>query len=189
MRLCIHLYLNTGSSAIDVFSYFADLKDITWPPEVHDYNERFTQCLTNVKKRHDPVVTSVAQGVLEYKKAQGSKAAVDTDIRVFLDRFYMSRIGIRVLIGQHIALNKLEPHKDYVGIICTKTNIHDICREAIDNASFVCEDFYGLFQGPKVQLICDKSLNFNYIPSHLVRFSTMRFNQHSGYSFAEPHAL
>lgn len=78
-------------------------------------------------------------------------------------------IGIRVLIGQHIALNRLEPHADYVGIICTKTNVHQIAREAIDNATYVCEEHYGLFKGPPVQLVCPKDLTFMYVPSHLVR--------------------
>ncbi|GAA93675.1 uncharacterized protein L969DRAFT_90194 [Mixia osmundae IAM 14324] len=150
--------------------YYANFhtQDVKWPPEVVDYNERFTKALTMIKKRHDPVVTTVAQGILEYKRASNSAADVlDKDIQTFLDRFYMSRIGIRVLIGQHIALNRLEPHKDYVGIICTNTNVHDICREAIDNASFICEEHYGLFKGPPVQLICPKDLTFMYIPSHL----------------------
>lgn len=123
----------------------------------------------------------------------------------------MSRIGIRVLIGQHIALNRLEPHEVClracrpllrcadvcgslcrttvgldnrsltvtspltrgniafaVGIICTRTNVHQIAREAIENATYVCEEHYGLFKGPPVQLICPKDLNFMYVPSHLV---------------------
>jgi len=141
--------------------------NIKWPPQVHDYNERFTSCLSNIKNRHDPVVTSIASGVLEYKKRIGHSAAAEKELAVFLDRFYMSRIGIRVLIGQHIALNRLEPHKNYVGIINTKTNIYETCREAIENATFVCEDYYGLFKGPPVELICPKDLEFSYIPSHL----------------------
>lgn len=82
--------------------------------------------------------------------------------------------GIRVLIGQHIALNRLEPHADYVGIICTKTNVHQIAREAIDNATYVCEEHYGLFKGPPVQLVCPKDLTFMYVPSHLVRSLSAR---------------
>jgi pyruvate dehydrogenase kinase 2/3/4 len=60
-----------------------------------------------------------------------------------------------------------------VGIICTKTNVHQIAREAIENATYVCEEHYGLFKGPPVQLICPKDLNFMYVPSHLV--STSKF--------------
>lgn len=55
-----------------------------------------------------------------------------------------------------------------VGIICTRTNVHQIAREAIENATYVCEEHYGLFKGPPVQLICPKDLNFMYVPSHLV---------------------
>lgn len=150
--------------------YYANpTTNIKWPPQVHDYNERFTSCLANIKNRHDPVVTSIASGVLEYKKRTQNSTDVDKELRFFLDRFYMSRIGIRVLIGQHIALNRLEAHKNYVGIINTKTNIYETCMEAIENAKFVCEDYYGLFNAPPVELICPKDLEFSYIPSHLVR--------------------
>lgn len=70
-------------------------------------------------------------------------------------------------LGQHIALNKGPSRKDYVGIICTKTNLADMAQEAIDNAKFICEDYYGLFRGPEVHLHCKKDLEFMYVPSHL----------------------
>ena len=137
-----------------------------YPPEVHEYNEAFTRLLQNIKKRHDPTVTTVAKGVLEWKR--GHKAGrIGHNIQEWLDRFYLSRIGIRALIGQHIALNTLKPHPDYVGIICTRANVHDICHEAIENARYVCEEHFALFKGPPIQLICPKDLTFPYIPGHL----------------------
>ncbi|POW10708.1 hypothetical protein PSTT_05861 [Puccinia striiformis] len=155
----------TGKQRIGLSQrYYVDLGDVVWPPEVHDYNERFTQTLSVIKRRHDPVVTTVAQGILEYKdflagpgrssstKASRNPSVIDRSVQTFLDRFYMSRIGIRVLIGQHIALNKLEPHPEYVGVICTNTNVYQICREAIDNALFICEEHYGYL----------KALQFNW---------------------------
>jgi len=111
-------------------------------------------------------VTTVAQGVLEWKRSQNAKN-IGLDIQAWLDRFYMSRIGIRFLIGQHVALNTQQPHKDYVGIICTEANVHDIVQEAIENARFVCEEHYAMFKGPPVQLICPKNLSFPYVPGHL----------------------
>lgn len=74
-----------------------------------------------------------------------------------------------MLIGQHIALTEQTHvrHPNYVGIICTKTNVRDVALEAIENARFVCEDYYGLFDAPKVQLICKEDLNFMYVPGHL----------------------
>jgi hypothetical protein len=74
-------------------------KDTVYPPEVHDYNDRFTELLQNIKKRHDPTVTTVAQGVLEWKRKRGA-GRIDQSVQEWLDRFYMSRIGIRFLIGQ-----------------------------------------------------------------------------------------
>lgn len=66
---------------------------------MHDYNKRFTQTLDAIKKRHDPTVTTVAQGVLEWKQNQKAQN-IGLDVQAWLDRFYMSRIGIRFLIGQ-----------------------------------------------------------------------------------------
>ena len=82
-------------------------------------------------------VTTVAQGVLEWKRSRNARN-INLDVQHWLDRFYLSRIGIRFLIGQRehspsrvasqrahvctdIALNTLQPHPDYVGIICTRS--------------------------------------------------------------------
>ncbi|KAI4736543.1 alpha-ketoacid dehydrogenase kinase [Aureobasidium sp. EXF-12298] len=148
-----------------------------WPPELNDYNTRFSKTLEKIKRRHDSVVTTVAQGILEYKRKR-QRMQIDHNIQAFLDRFYMSRIGIRMLIGQHIALTDQRAHSDpnYVGIICTKTNVRDLAQEAIENARFVCEDHYGLFDAPKVQLVCNPDLNFMYVPGHLshMLFETLK---------------
>ncbi|TCD60773.1 hypothetical protein EIP91_009530 [Steccherinum ochraceum] len=146
--------------------YYANASGIVWPPEVNDYNRRLTKTLDAIKHRHDPTVTTVAQGVLEWKRSQNVRN-IDVDVQHWLDRFYLSRIGIRFLIGQHIALNTLQPHPDFVGIICTRSNVHEIVHEAIENARFVCEEHYAMFKGPPVQLICPKDLQFPYVPGHL----------------------
>jgi len=120
---------------------------------------------------------STAQGILEYKRKR-QRMQIDSNIQSFLDRFYMSRIGIRMLIGQHIALTDQKQQSDpnYVGIICTKTNVQELAQEAIDNARFVCEDHYGLFDAPKVQLVCKTDLHFMYVPGHLshMLFETLK---------------
>lgn len=175
---------------------FDELSSINWPAEVKDYNERLTQCMERIKRRHDATVTTVAQGVLEYKRAT-KNSTIKADVQRFLDRFYMSRIGIRFLIGQHIALGRAlmsQPNsslgrlanaakrpvrgivpshggearrEEYVGVICTNTNVGSVAHEAIENARFVCEEHYGLFKAPPVQLVCPKDLEFMYVPSHL----------------------
>ena len=79
--------------------YFANTSGINWPPEVREYNRKFTRTLEMIKKRHDPTVATVAQGVLEWKRSCNARN-IDLDVQHWLDRFYMSRIGIRFLIGQ-----------------------------------------------------------------------------------------
>ncbi|SRR6266446_3670791 len=123
--------------AVGDYRYYARITNTEWPPEIYDCNRRFTKTLEAIKRRHDPTVTTVAQGVLEWKQNQRTRN-IGLDVQAWLDRFYMSRIGIRFLIGQRryintlpsypsshtpvvdVALNTLTPHEDYVGIICTR---------------------------------------------------------------------
>lgn len=44
---------------------------------------------------------TMAQGVMELKEAHAINANVEANIQYFLDRFYMNRISIRMLINQH----------------------------------------------------------------------------------------
>jgi len=76
------------------------------PPAIQDYNDRFTKLLGHIKSRHDPTVTTVAQGVLEWKRNQNAKH-IGLDIQAWLDRFYLSRIGIRFLMGQRAFLSSV----------------------------------------------------------------------------------
>ena len=94
------------------------------------------------------------------------------DVQSFLDRFYMSRIGIRMLIGQHAALlhstlNPSSTPEEYVGVICTKTVLRKIALDAAENAKMVCQDNYGLFGGPEIRLVGNDDVEFMYVPSHL----------------------
>ncbi|TDZ31119.1 [Pyruvate dehydrogenase (acetyl-transferring)] kinase [Colletotrichum spinosum] len=169
---------NKQKAAAAARRYFAMVDDTgDWPAELRLYNERFAKALHGIKRRHDGVVTTMAQGILEYKRKR-QRMQIDNNIQSFLDRFYMSRIGIRMLIGQHIALTDQSHHRDptYVGIICTKTNVQELAQEAIENARFVCEDHYGLFDAPKIQLVCNPNINFMYVPGHLshMLFETLK---------------
>lgn len=43
----------------------------------------------------------MAQGVTEYKESFGVDPVTSQNVQYFLDRFYMSRISIRMLLNQH----------------------------------------------------------------------------------------
>lgn len=65
--------------------------------------EHFVQALTMIRDRHSDVVQTMAQGVLELKESQDGRVEnkMEVSIQYFLDRLYMSRISIRMLINQH----------------------------------------------------------------------------------------
>ncbi|ODQ47906.1 hypothetical protein PICMEDRAFT_15781 [Pichia membranifaciens NRRL Y-2026] len=153
--------------------------DIIYPKEVTDYNKLVTNILVKIKKRHDATVATLARGVQNWKQKNNYKY-LNSPINQFLDRFYMSRIGIRMLIGQTITINqqsqKNMQNDDYVGIICLHCNIKEIIRDAIDAARFACEEHFDVMEVPKVKLYCPSDLTFRYVPGHLVHmlFETLK---------------
>lgn len=79
---------------------------------------RFTEVLQNIRKRHTKVVETLAQvkhwrrcsnenesliskGYMEFSDLGQAKDYEESQIQYFLDRFYLSRISIRLLIYQH----------------------------------------------------------------------------------------
>ena len=69
-------------------------------PKDQDNLAQFCQTLKTVQTRHSNVVQTMAQGVLELKESHSVDNQTDMAIQYFLDRFYMSRISIRMLIHQ-----------------------------------------------------------------------------------------
>ncbi|MEW5977838.1 MAG: PDK/BCKDK family protein kinase [Acidobacteriota bacterium] len=132
-------------------------------PESNRDEERFTELLENIKQRHNNVVSIMSRGILELKEMLGPDA-LQPEIREFLDRFYLSRIGIRMLIGQHLALHA-EPRPGYVGLICSKCCPAEVLEEATRNAQSLCDFHYGA--SPSVRVMGNVALTFTYIPSHL----------------------
>lgn len=67
-----------------------------------DHLERFCSTLTKIRDRHADVVQTMASGILELKESNVDiEPGMENSIQYFLDRFYMSRISIRMLINQH----------------------------------------------------------------------------------------
>lgn len=100
-----------------------------------------------------------------------------TPIKPVLDSFYTSRIGIRILLEQHLSLEEQmkDPIPGYTGIINRYTNPYDVTQLAMyrrkrrvrrrEQAEFVCNRQYG--QTVPVQVYSQKNHSFSYIPSIL----------------------
>jgi pyruvate dehydrogenase kinase 2/3/4 len=141
---------------------FCDL--IEYPrPESPAAEQQFTRLLENIKQRHNNVVSIMAKGIQELKKALGANE-LSSEIREFLDRFYLSRIGIRMLIGQHIAVHNGSPC-GFVGLICEKCSPAEVARDATANAQNLCLLHYTA--APEVVVLGNTDLTFTYVTSHL----------------------
>ena len=108
----------------------------------------------------------MAIGVAELRSELQNKMSLEAmpEIHQFLDGFYLSRIGIRMLIGQHLALQE-PPKPNHFGLICIRTSPAEVARDAIEDAKAMCMREYGT--SPDVEIFCPKDLTFPYVPGHL----------------------
>uniref|UniRef100_A0A0D6R2I0 Protein-serine/threonine kinase n=1 Tax=Araucaria cunninghamii TaxID=56994 RepID=A0A0D6R2I0_ARACU len=162
--------LSAKAGVLKVRDWYVDsFRDLRNFPEIQDSKDelRFTELINQIKMRHNNVMPTMALGIQELKEDLGRKQGLNElpEIHQFLDRFYMSRIGIRMLIGQHVALHEPNPLPGYVGLICTKVSPVKVAQIAIDDARSACMRTYGT--SPEVHVYGDPSLSFAYVPTHL----------------------
>ncbi|XP_060527043.1 pyruvate dehydrogenase (acetyl-transferring) kinase, mitochondrial isoform X2 [Cylas formicarius] len=145
-----------------------------------DTLEHFCNELVKIRNRHSDVVETMAQGVLELKESHDVDVHTEHSIQYFLDRFYMSRISIRMLINQHTLLfggqleNAPGPNKSkYIGCIDTQCDIVSVIKDAYENARFLCDQYYLaspdliIKQAHHNDLEKEQYINIVYVPSHL----------------------
>lgn len=133
----------------------------------------FADTLVKIRNRHANVVETMAQGVIELKESHPIDEDVKSKINIFLDRFYTNRIGIRVLINQHILLygSQLTNHPHHVGCIDPNCDVVEVVKDAFEKAKFLCEQYYLI--SPDVDIIThnpyemNRPINIVYVPSHL----------------------
>ena len=83
----------------ELVEYIAD-EDKKGSPVDDETLAKFCQTLKTIQHRHNNVVQTMAQGVLELKDTHKVDNQTDMNIQYFLDRFYMSRISLRMLLHQ-----------------------------------------------------------------------------------------
>ncbi|ESO04658.1 hypothetical protein HELRODRAFT_111666 [Helobdella robusta] len=161
--------------------------------------DKINDGLDFIRNRHTTVVETMAEGILELKAQQQHNnnkllqqqqqqqeedldirdvsSPVDARIQYFLDRFYMSRIGLNTILGQHLGIfskKKKITIDGYVGEIQLKCGVKSVAEDAFDNARFLCEQYYS--DCPDCEFICSDETTkgllvddvyMSYIPSHL----------------------
>ncbi|CAH2007788.1 unnamed protein product [Acanthoscelides obtectus] len=137
--------------------------------------EHFCNELVKIRNRHSDVVETMAQGVLELKESHDVDHHTEHSIQYFLDRFYMSRISIRMLINQHSQLESAPgPNRSkYIGCIDTQCDIISVIKDAYENARFLCDQYYLASPDLIIDVFyhneCEKEsgIQIVYVPSHL----------------------
>ncbi|OWR51812.1 pyruvate dehydrogenase kinase, partial [Danaus plexippus plexippus] len=130
------------------------------PPVLSEFCER----LVLIRNRHSDVVQTMAQGVLELKESHEVDPGIENSIQYFLDRFYMSRISIRMLINQHTLLfgeNELGARQAsvngignggrHIGSIDPACDVIAVVKDAYENARFLCDRYY--LASPDLELL------------------------------------
>lgn len=149
--------------------YLDSFRDLRSFPDIKDMNDErdFTQMIKLIKVRHNNVVPAMALGVQQLRKSLNPKLDYEDldEIHQFLDRFYMSRIGIRMLIGQHVAVHDPNPNPNCIGIIHAKMSPTQVAKDASEDARSVCLREYG--SAPDINIYGDPSFTFPYVPTHL----------------------
>uniref|UniRef100_A0A8D0AQK7 Protein-serine/threonine kinase n=1 Tax=Sander lucioperca TaxID=283035 RepID=A0A8D0AQK7_SANLU len=108
-------------------------------PDDNRVLEMFVEVLVAIRNRHNDVVPTMAQGIIEYKDTFGPQDAVTNhNIQYFLDRFYTSRISIRMLINQHTLVfngNTNPAHPNTIGCIDSMCDVTEVnaMRATIEN--------------------------------------------------------
>lgn len=161
--------LSAKTHILKVRDWYVDsFRELRSFPEIKDAETeiQFTDLLKGIYQRHRNVVPVMAMGVAELKEELSYDIGLNDlpEIHQFLDGFYLSRIGIRILIGQHISLHE-KPQKDHIGLICTKCAPVDVVNDAIADARAICMRECG--DAPDVTVHAPPNTTFAYVPSHI----------------------
>jgi len=159
------------------------------PIETIEDERAFAAQLERLYQNHSSVLINMARGAFELRQSMKDNGNYDnendgadyvhdfslmTDLHAFLDRFHASRIGIRILAGQYLALRNSAASnnnatggsdQNYIGMVNVRTSPYEIVQQAIDDATFMCARRYG--DAPEVIVRGRLDLDFPYIPTHL----------------------
>ncbi|KAK1166136.1 pyruvate dehydrogenase (acetyl-transferring) kinase isozyme 1, mitochondrial isoform X1 [Acipenser oxyrinchus oxyrinchus] len=172
--------LKTPSVQLVQSWYLQSLKEILDFKDQSAENEKvihdFTDAVIKIRNRHNDVIPTMAQGVVEYKECYGTDQVSSQNVQYFLNRFYMSRISIRMLLNQHTLLFggkvKVNPaHPKQIGSIDPSCNVVKVIKDAYENASRLCDLYY--MNSPELKIEefnakeREKPTTVVYVPSHL----------------------
>lgn len=163
--------------------------------------ENFTEALNTIRRRHLDTVPNMANAVFKLSFVNGGVSeGVDDTIQYFLDRLYINRISIHMLISHYNAL-----HGNYrtvtgmVGTIDQNCDVLAVAENAYRDAAVLCDAEY--FDSPKLNITAvdttDKDaetrgqVSATYVPAHLhhILFEVFKNSMRATCEFSEKKML
>ena len=147
---------------------FAIIRECPAPVDIAK-EEAFSKCIKDIYERHSHTLIVMARGAHELRQTLGKNIgefARLSDVQNILDAFYLSRISIRMLIGQYLAIrDPSAKDDDMIGLISQKVNIKNVSQQAVEDARYMCIRKFG--EAPEVTIHGRTDLTFAYVPSHI----------------------
>jgi len=153
-------HINTISSVREWYiESFMDFRQFN----IQDINKsnHFLNMIEKVYERHNTTIITMAKGIHEISRMNNHKIK---NINELLNRFFISRIGIRVLLEHFIELHK-NPSNNYFGIICKNTDPKRILSHVVEDALYVTIKNNNDIS--KINIECKEEIKFPYIANHL----------------------
>eukprot|EP00049_Salpingoeca_infusionum_P014036 m.261478 g.261478 ORF g.261478 m.261478 type:complete len:403 (-) comp15578_c0_seq18:487-1695(-) len=131
----------------------------------NEYCDKVTRAVKGALLRHAPTVMTMATG-FHTLQTSGALVDIEDNMTAYLERFLLSRISIRFLFNQHVALHEASSER-WVGSIDTKCHVARLIEDACENAMTLCQMEYGAAPHYEIEEFGDRDIEFQYIPSHL----------------------
>ena len=154
--LCSNNHINTIRNWYITSVY--DIKNSKYPKNIED-SKLFLPILENIYTRHSSTLITMANAIQDTNKTDLDN--LEINLQNFLNKFYIDRIGIRVLLKHYISLFEKNNNFGIIDINCSPYEILNLIKEDI---KIVCENNFL----DNISININKNLiTLPYINSHL----------------------
>lgn len=122
----------------------------------------FTAMVNDILDAHQSVQIEISSAIRDLADRRAREGQPELDLSRWLDKFYLSRISVRMLLRHHAALHT--PLPGFIGIIQERIVVAELVSEAAAAAEEITTYYYG--DAPEVQIDGHIDTSLTYIPSH-----------------------
>lgn len=131
---------------------------ISYPEPQNDNDDlRFRELVQWLLKRHHSSIVHMSHGLSQEIMSDEERLMVQP----FLDRFFLTRIGNRMMMSQYLELRSRP--KGWVGVVQKNCHLREVIRQCVEEVTYL-SSFDGVV--PQVS-VTGPDVVFSYVPLHL----------------------